>query len=210
MIRLPPRGLYAITSEAICAEPLRLQRSVAAALRGGARLIQYRDKHRDADTRHRNALLLQALCTEAGVPLLINDGPAGFVAQGGFDGMHLGSSDDDLAAARLRCPQALIGATCGQSLGRAVTAVQAGASYVAFGAFYPSSTKPEALPASLSLLAEARAVLAVPICAIGGITPANAAPLIAAGAHYIAAIEGVFGAPDIEVAARAYAQLFED
>jgi len=210
VIALPSRGLYAITSEAICREPLRLQRSVQAALRGGARLIQYRDKHSDDTARLRNALLLQALCREAGVPLLINDGPVDFVAQHGFDGMHLGSSDGDLAAARARCPQAVIGATCGHALARATAAVQAGASYVAFGAFYPSSTKPQALPAPWSLLLEARAALAVPICAIGGITPANAAPLIAAGAHYIAAIEGVFGAPDIEAAARAYAQLFAD
>lgn len=210
MIALPARGLYAITSEAICSEPARLRRAVEAALRGGAKLIQYRDKHGDDTTRRRNAQMLQALCREAAVPLLINDGPADFVAQGGFDGMHLGSSDGDFAAARLRCPQALIGATCGQSLARAVTAVQAGASYVAFGAFHPSSTKPAALPAPLSLLTAARAALAVPICAIGGITPANAAPLIAAGAHYIAAIEGVFGAPDIEAAARAYARLFAD
>lgn len=210
MIALPICGLYAITSEAICNEPARLRRAVEAALRGGAKLIQYRDKHNPADVRQRNAQSLQALCREAAVPLLINDGPAAFVAQGGFDGMHLGSSDGDLAAARLQCPQAVIGATCGQSLARAVTAVQAGASYVAFGAFYPSSTKPAALPAPLSLLGEARAALAVPICAIGGITPANAAPLIAAGAHYIAAIEGVFGAPDMEAAARAYARLFAD
>ena len=210
MIVLPARGLYAITSEAVCSEPARLLRAVAAALHGGAKLIQYRDKRSDAITRRCNAQLLQALCREAAVPLLINDGPVEFVVQGGFDGMHLGSSDGDLAPARAQCPQTLIGATCGQSLARAEAAVQAGASYVAFGAFYPSATKPDAQHAPLALLTAARTALTVPICAIGGITPANAAPLIAAGAHYIAAIEGVFGAPDIEAAARAYARLFAD
>lgn len=208
MIALPPRGLYAITSAAICRDEPTLLRAVAQALRGGAVLLQYRDKLNDLATRRRHAQSLQALCREAGVPLILNDGPVEEVAGAGLDGLHLGESDGAVAAARQRLPGAVIGATCGQSLDRALAAQAAGASYAAFGAFYPSATKPMAARAPLALLGEARAALQIPLCAIGGITPQNAAALIAAGAHYIAAIEGVFAAADIEAAARDYARLF--
>lgn len=205
---LPARGLYAITSATICVTSAALLRAVTAALRGGAVLIQYRDKHANTIDHRSKALRLQALCREAGVPLVINDGPASLVEAEALDGLHLGATDDAVDAVRRRLPQAVIGATCGQSLPLARQAVASGASYLAFGAFYPSSTKPQAQLASLALLQQARQAFSLPICAIGGITPANAAPLIAAGADYIAAVEGVFGAADIEAAARNYAKLF--
>lgn len=208
-MQLPSRGLYAITSAAICRDADTLLRAVGQAIDGGAVLLQYRDKLNDAAVRQRHALQLQALCRERGVPLLINDGPASAVAAAGFDGMHLGEQDGALAEARRLCPAAVIGATCGQSLQRAHAAQAAGASYVAFGAFYPSATKPLAVRAAPELLMQARRELQLPLCAIGGITPDNAAPLIAAGAHYIAAVEGVFAAADIAAAARRYARLFE-
>lgn len=206
---LPARGLYAITSAAICRDQATLLAAVTKALRGGAVLLQYRDKLNDLATRRRYAQALQSLCREARVPLILNDGPADEVAAAGLDGLHLGVSDGELTAARRLLPSALIGATCGQSLERALAAQAAGASYAAFGAFHPSATKPLAAIAPLSLLGEARNTLQIPLCAIGGITPQNAAPLIAAGAHYIAAVEGVFAAADIEAAARDYARLFE-
>lgn len=209
MNALPARGLYAITSAAICRDQVTLLAAAAQAIRGGAVLLQYRDKVNDLLTRRRQAQALQALCREAGVPLILNDGPAEEVAALGLDGLHLGENDGAVAAARQRCPDALIGATCGHSLERAQAAEAAGASYAAFGAFYASATKPLAPRAPLDLLTAARSALQIPLCAIGGITPDNAAPLIAAGAHYIAAVEGVFGAGDIEAAARAYARLFE-
>ncbi|MES2883439.1 MAG: thiamine phosphate synthase [Pseudomonadota bacterium] len=208
MRRLPPRGLYAITSDALCRDLSTLLRGVAAALRGGAVMVQYRDKLSDAPTRLGHARQLQALCREAGVPLILNDGPAQRVADEGFDGLHLGLEDGDLRLARRAAPHALLGATCGQSLLRAQAAAEAGADYLAFGAFHPSGSKPLAAIAPLSLLSEARRTLSLPICAIGGITPQNAPPLIEAGADYIAAIGGVFGAGDIEVAARSYSELF--
>lgn len=206
---LPPRGLYAITSAAICRDADTLRRAVGQAIEGGAVIVQYRDKLNDAATRQQQSQLVQALCRQAGVLFILNDGPTAAVAAGGFDGMHLGDGDGAVAEARAGCPQAVIGATCGQSLQRAALAQAAGASYVAFGAFHPSSTKPLALRATPQLLVEARQTLHLPICAIGGITPDNAASLIAAGAHYIAAVEGVFGAADITAAARAYASLFD-
>ena len=208
-MQLPSRGLYAITSAAICRDTSTLLRAVGQAIDGGAVLVQYRDKLNDAAVRHRHAQQLQALCRERGVPLLINDGPAAEVAAAGYDGMHLGEQDGAVAEARRLCPAAVIGATCGHALQRALEAQSAGASYVAFGAFYPSATKPLAARAAPELLMRARRELQLPLCAIGGITPDNAAPLIAAGAHYIAAVEGVFAAADITAAARRYAQLFE-
>lgn len=208
MTPLPPRGLYAITSDALCRDRATLLRGVTAALRGGAVMLQYRDKINDAPTRLGHTQFLQALCREAGVPLILNDGPAHRVADEGFDGVHLGLEDGDLRLARLAAPRALLGATCGQSLARAQAAAEAGADYLAFGAFHPSGSKPRAAIAPLSLLSEARRVLSLPICAIGGITPVNAVPLIEAGADYIAAIGGVFAAGDIEAAARSYSRLF--
>jgi len=204
----PLRGLYAITSEALCASPERLLSGVAAALRGGAALIQYRDKWNPQPLRQGNAQALQQLCGQFQVPLIINDGPPAFVADGGFDGLHLGQGDATLAEARRLLTDQLIGVSCANSLERALAAQDAGASYVAFGRFYPSRTKPEAPPATPELLRAARERLKIPLCAIGGITPANAAPLLEAGASLIAAVDGVFGATDIESAARDYSRLF--
>uniref|UniRef100_UPI0025D6B838 thiamine phosphate synthase n=1 Tax=uncultured Nevskia sp. TaxID=228950 RepID=UPI0025D6B838 len=108
-------------------------------------------------------------------------------------------------------PDALIGASCGDSLARAEAAIAAGASYVAFGRYFASNTKPDAPPASLATLTMARNRFVVPLCAIGGITPDNGAPLIAAGADWLAAIDGLFGDGEpagIEARARGYGALF--
>lgn len=205
------RGLYAITSAALCADESRLLEAAEAALRGGTVLLQYRDKAADDEARLRRAGALAALCRRAGARFIVND-DAALAAACGAHGAHLGRSDGALAAARARLgADALLGASCGPFLERAHEAVAAGASYVAFGRFFDSRTKPDAPAAPLSLLAEARAQLAVPICAIGGLTPDNAAPLVAAGADWIAAVDGVFGSLEpaaIERAARRYAALF--
>lgn len=202
------RGLYAITSSQICSDGARLLVAVEAALLGGAGLIQYRDKLSPAPLRLRQARLLAGLCHRLGGRLIINDDPR-LAQAAGADGVHLGAADPPIAEARaLLGAGALIGASCGRSLERAVQAAAEGADYVAFGRFYPSKTKPEASPAPLSLLAEARAALKLPICAIGGILPGNAPPLLAAGADLIAAVDGVFGANDVRAAAAAYAGLF--
>lgn len=203
------RGLYAITSQAICTSDDRLVAAVADALSGGARLVQYRDKWNPPDQRRRNAHALRGLCHAQGALLIINDDPE-LAEAVEADGVHLGAADPPIAAARARLgPDAIIGVTCSGSLARAEAAAAAGASYVAFGRFYPSRTKPNAPPAPLSILAEARTALALPVCAIGGLTPANAASVIAAGADLVAAVEGLFGAADIEAVAREYSRLFD-
>lgn len=204
------RGLYAITSADLCRQPPRLIAAVAAAVAGGAALVQYRDKDNDAPTREALARELLGLCRAGHARLIINDDVA-LAARIGADGVHLGASDLPLREARHRLgAAALIGISCANQLERARAAAGAGASYVAFGRFFPSRTKPNAPHAELSLLREARAALRLPICAIGGITPANAGAVIAAGADLVAAVEGVFGAADVAVAARAYARLFRE
>ncbi len=212
MIRL--RGLYAITPEHLVRDPQRLLPAVRAALAGGVVLLQYRDKWNTLPQREALARELLALCRSQGVPLIIND-DAALAARIGADGVHLGADDGALGKARaLLGPQAVIGASCGNSLPRALSAISEGASYVAFGRFFKSRSKPDAPPADLETLHAARAALSVPVCAIGGVTPVNASDLIAAGADLIAAIGGVFGhaeddAHDVEAAVRAYRRCFE-
>jgi thiamine-phosphate pyrophosphorylase len=202
------RGLYAIADTAILA-PAALQAAVAAAIDGGARLIQYRDKGGDAAARRVQAEALGRLCSDRRVPLVVNDDVA--LARGiGAAGVHLGRGDSGLTAARqVLGPKALIGVSCYNELDRAVRAQNQGADYVAFGSFFSSPTKPNAVRADLALLRTARRTLRVPIVAIGGITPANVPALIEAGADAVAVISGVFAQPDIEAAARRYVELFE-
>ncbi|AXQ31823.1 thiamine phosphate synthase [Solimonas sp. K1W22B-7] len=202
------RGLYAITSESVCRSPDRLVAAAAEALAGGARLIQYRDKWNHGAVRERNAHALRGLCHEFQALMIVNDDPV-LAEAVDADGVHLGAADAPLAEARRRLgPRAIIGVSCANSLERARAAQAAGASYVAFGRFFDSGTKPDAPQADLALLQAARAEIRLPICVIGGLLPSNAGPLVAAGADMAAAIEGVFGAPDIEAAAREYSRLF--
>ena len=201
-------GLYAIADSAYLTTD-QFVPAVRAALAGGARVIQYRDKKADPKQREATARALHALCREHGVPLLINDDVA-LAADVGAAGVHLGRDDPDIGAARATLgPAALIGVSCYNELARARAAQAAGADYVAFGRFFPSRTKPQAVPATPELLHAARAALRIPIVAIGGITPENGGSLIAAGADALAVIEGVFAQPDIRAAAERYARLFE-
>ncbi|HUP90925.1 MAG TPA: thiamine phosphate synthase [Solimonas sp.] len=202
------RGLYAITSQAICRDERTLLAAVAQVLPHMA-LVQYRDKENGPAQRERLARALLAACRAAGRPLIVND-DVELAARIGADGVHLGRSDSPLAAARARLGQAaVIGVTCGDSLARAEAAQAGGASYVAFGRFFASRTKPAAPPAPLALLGAAHARLHLPICAIGGITPANAGQVITAGADLVAAIDGLFGAADPGAAAADYARQFD-
>lgn len=201
---MPGRGLYAITDEGTRgARPLAA--AVAAVIRGGAVMIQYRAK---ANASPQEARALREVCVAQGVPLIVNDDPQ-LARACDAAGVHLGRDDAGIETARrLLGDAAIIGVSCYNELDRALVAEAAGADYVAFGRFFPSGTKPTAVQAAPALLTEARRRLRLPIVAIGGITPDNGAPLLAAGADLLAVIEGVFGQPDPESAARRYAQLF--
>lgn len=199
------RGLYVITDSTLLEG--RLLTAVESALRGGAVVVQYRDKSGDSNKRRQEASALLALCHDYHVPLLINDDVA-LARSIHADGVHLGLQDGSLLEARQRLGKdTLIGATCHNRLENARTAKQQGASYLAFGAMFPSNTKPDVPLASPALLTEARH-LELPLVAIGGIKADNAAPLIAAGAHNLAVISHLWLADDIETEARRFAQLF--
>ena len=202
-----PTGVYAITPET--ADTARLLAQVEAALTGGVAAVQYRDKSDDVARRHEQASELLTLCQHYHVPLIIND-DLRLADLCGADGVHLGRDDGSVAKARVILgPDKFIGASCYQSLALALAAEAEGADYLAFGSFYPSSTKPEAVRAETALLLAAATNIHVPIVAVGGITHANALALLDAGADSLAVLSALFDAPDIHAAAHAFNQLFE-
>jgi len=200
-------GLYAITPD----EPntAELLRKVRLVLLGGARVLQYRNKVSAAELRLKQAEALRELTRELGAKLIVND-DAALAKQVDADGVHLGGEDGSVAAARkLLGSGKIIGVSCYNRLAMAHEAVRQGADYVAFGSFFSSTVKPEAVAATPDLLRQARRGLAVPLVAIGGITVQNGAQLLEAGADALAVISAVFSAPDIEGAAREFSNLFE-
>lgn len=202
------RGLYAIADTALL-PPETLTSRVRQALRGGARLVQYRHKSARDEATLRAARDLRALCRACGVPLLIND-DIELARELDADGVHVGRDDATIAQARAALgPNKIIGASCYNDLLLAQEAQAQGANYLAFGSFHASPTKPEAVNASPTLLTRARRVTDLPLVAIGGITPDNGALLVSAGADALAVISGIFAQADAEAAARRYARLFE-
>jgi len=200
------RGLYLITPDA--REPARLRERVAPLLPHAA-CLQLRCKSMDAEGLREAASLLRADCRAAGIPLIVNDDPR-MAAETGADGVHLGEHDAGIGEARaLLGDDAIIGVSCYDDLQRARVAAAEGADYLAFGAFFPSPTKPDARRASLDLLRDS-AGFGLPRVAIGGITPDNARQLVQAGADLVAAVSGVFEAPDPIQAARAYLSCFDN
>lgn len=204
----PMRGLYAITPEE--SDTTRLLAAVEAALAGGCRWLQYRDKTSAPAEREIRAAALVALCRRHGAALIIND-DVELAKAVGADGVHLGRHDGSLAAARaVLGPDRILGASCYADLDAARRAVAEGADYVAFGAVYPSVTKPSASRVPIELFTHCRAEIDVPVCAIGGITVANGLSLIAAGVSLLAVISDLFSAPDIAARSAAYQHLFEE
>ena len=200
------RGLYLITPEE--ADVTHLLERVLPVL-PLACCLQLRNKVMDAPALRKVGRRLRRDCHAAGVAFIVTDDPR-LAHEVGADGVHLGEHDGAIADARnLLGDGAIIGASCYDDLQIARDAVAAGANYVAFGAFFPSPTKPHARRANTTLL-RASAGLHVPRVAIGGITPDNARSLVAAGADLIAVISGVFDAPDPIAAARAYLSCFEE
>lgn len=199
------QGLYVITDGSTGNDLLG---KVEQALRGGAALVQYRDKSTDSARREQEAQALCALCREHAALFIVNDDVA-LAKTVQADGVHVGKDDAALAAARAYLgSSAVIGVSCYNRLELAVQAAQQGADYIAFGSFFPSPTKPHAPRATLELLREARRQFKLPICAIGGITLDTAPGLLASGADMLAVITDVFNAPDVTVQASLYTTLF--
>jgi thiamine-phosphate pyrophosphorylase len=182
---------------------------VSAALAGGTRVVQYRNKTASVELRREQARALKSACDVHGAALIVND-HADLAREIDAAGVHIGADDGDLAGARDQLGAGkLIGVSCYNRLDSAREAQRAGADYVAFGSFFASSVKPGAVHAPLELAREARAALDVPIVAIGGITIDNARPLVDAGVDAVAVISALFGAADITAAARELNALFE-
>lgn len=201
------RGLYAITDQQLHAEDMLTP--VLAAINGGARVVQYRDKTSPTAKREQQASALLESCRAHQVPLLINDDIA-LAKRVQADGVHIGRGDGSLRSARAVLGEnAIIGVSCYDQPELAYQAQKEGADYVAFGRFYPSASKPEAVQAQPQLLEHARSRLRCPIVAIGGITAQNGRPLIDAGADMLAVIRGVFGANDVRRAAISVSGLFD-
>jgi len=196
-------GLYVIT------DTTRFQRealveAVSEAIQGGARIIQYRDKSLDAERRRDEAAALAELCRHHGRVFIVNDDVA-LATEVGADGVHLGREDASLTATRARFQaaglDAIIGVSCYADRLRAERAAEEGADYLAFGAMFPSPTKPHAPGAPAEVLGWARECLGRPVCGIGGITAMNVGDLMPHRPDMIAVISEVFAAPDIRAAA---------
>ncbi|MDB5812707.1 MAG: thiamine-phosphate diphosphorylase [Betaproteobacteria bacterium] len=201
----PIKGLYAVTPDT--ADTAGLVARVEIMLAAGAGLLQYRNKTADDATRGKQALALAQLCRRHGTTFIIND-QVELAAAVDADGVHVGADDMALTTARARLGRdKIIGVSCYADLARARDAAAGGADYLAFGSFFASSVKPQAVRAPVSLLAAARE-LGLPVVAIGGITLANAGELIRAGADAVAVISALFSAPDIRATTQAFGRMF--
>ncbi len=199
-------GLYAVTPD--LADTQELLDKARRVLRGGAQVLQYRNKIADAALCLQQARALRELTREFDTLFIVND-DAGLAERVDADGVHLGGEDESVAAARMKLGETkLIGVSCYNRADLAMDAVRRGADYVAFGAFFPSAIKPEAARADVALLQKVRGELNLPIVAIGGITCHNGAAIVAAGADSLAVITALWDAPDIEQAAQELSKLF--
>jgi len=200
-------GLYAITNSDMAKE-IDLTQQVEQALKGGVNIVQYRDKTSNQSRRLAESKKLLELCRRHSACFIIND-DVQLAAAVAADGVHLGRDDQDIVSARaLLGSDAILGVSCYNQLDLAIAAQDAGVDYVAFGRFFPSNTKPQAVQAEIELLTEAKQALHIPIVAIGGITPENSAALIEAGADMLAVIQGLFGQQDVRAAAEQFNQQF--
>lgn len=205
MAKFPVRGLYAVTPDT--EDTARLAAMVTEVVDGGATLVQYRNKLASPELRLEQSSALLKICRERDALLIVND-DTDLAVRIGARGLHLGRDDGDIAAARARLPDALIGASCYRDVANALEAKRLGADYVAFGSFFLSPTKPSAVRSPLAIIGEARQAVGLPVVAIGGITLENTPDLIAAGVDAVAVITALFGAPSIRAAAEGFTALF--
>lgn len=201
------KGLYIVTPD--WDDTQKLVQATEQAVRGGASLVQYRHKTASPELRREQASALRALCREHRVPFIVND----FVdlcLELGADGIHVGGTDAPIADVRAAVgPGKIVGASCYGDLQLARDAYRAGASYVAFGGFYPSRVKKYEVATQPSIIAQSKAEIPMPVVVIGGMTHENAAPLVGQGADMVAAISSVYMTDDPQKAARRFVELYE-
>lgn len=199
----PIHGLYGVTP----AYSEKLIVSIELALKGGMQVLQYRDKSLGTEERLNNAQIIRELCNKYSACFIVND-DVSLAMKVDADGVHIGKDDGDIAQVRQHIGGKILGISCYNSLDNAKHAQELGADYVAFGRFFPSKTKPHAVPAGIDLIHLAKSQLMIPVVAIGGITLNNASALIETGADAIAVIDGLFHQPDVEATARKFVGLF--
>jgi thiamine-phosphate pyrophosphorylase len=208
MRRWTINGLYAVTPD--ISDTQTLLEKVSLALQGGASIVQYRNKSAAPELKNEQSRALRKLCRSFDVPLIIND-DVELADRIDAGGVHLGREDTAVHAARaLLGSGKMIGASCYDDIALAGRAVREGADYIAFGSFFLTMNKRDAVNAPLNVVAEAKQRFGVPVVAIGGIRLENAPEIVAAGADAIAVISGLFDEPDIAAAARGFVQLFEN
>ncbi len=208
-MRFNIKGLYVITDTSNISSEIMFARTKEI-LRAGAKLLQYRNKQADASTRIREAKKLHELCRQYSVPLIIND-DVKLASQVDADGVHLGKDDSSIVAAKAQLKsEAIIGCSCYNDFGNAEQAAKSGADYIAFGAFYPSPTKPEAVHATPDIIQTAKQKFKLPVVAIGGITPENGQSLIAAGADMLAVVSGLYNSETSFTTTMKYINLFQE
>jgi len=201
------KGLYAITDEQLINEE-HFSQTVELVLQGGTRIIQYRDKSNNTQKRFQQASILRSLCEQYQAVFIIND-DIELAKSVNAHGVHLGINDISLAEARVSLgDNAIIGISCYNDLTRAIEAEKNGADYVAFGAMFPSLTKPTAVVAGLDILSKAKQQLSIPVCTIGGITDDNIQHVVAQGADMAAVISNLFSADDIKQTAKTLSSYF--
>ena len=201
------KGLYAITPDS--ADLNTLIQKTKSAIEGGAFMVQYRSKIQDRDVKMQQCAAILRLCREYEIPCIVND-DVEMCRVLEADGVHLGEKDDNIAEVRhILGEDAIIGSSCYDQLNRAKSAQKEGASYVAFGAMFPTSTKPNAPRASLALLKEAKREIQIPIVAIGGITVNNAHDVIKTGIDAIAVITSLYEAKSIKETAETLSKMFQ-
>ena len=201
------KGLYAITDQQLITEE-NFSESVEATLQGGTRIIQYRDKSNEQNKRLRQARMLRALCHQYHAICIIND-DIKLAKAVNAHGVHLGKDDFSLTKARqVLGEKAIIGVSCYNDLDRAIAAEKDKADYVAFGAIFSSTTKPEANVAGLDIITKAKQQLSIPVCTIGGITQENIQQVVQQGADMAAVISGIFSASDIKQSSTALSRFF--
>lgn len=201
-------GLYAITDQQLISEETFAQ-TIEAALRGDTRIIQYRDKSDNKKKRKHQASTVRSLCAQYEALCIIND-DINLAIEVGAHGVHLGKDDTDLITARRSLgDDSIIGISCYNDIDRAVHAEHHSADYVAFGTMFPSTSKPEAVCATPEILKQAKQLLSLPICAIGGISTSNIQQITSQGADMVAVISSLFDADDVQLTAQLLSQAFD-